>query len=258
MAVVGCVHGDEPIGRKVIQALRKVKVGRGKLMTVVANAEAVRRGVRFVDADLNRSFPGRIDGNREERLAYELRRRLAAADYVIDIHSTVTDTSDLAIVTRRNGDVAKLVRLLSPKRVAIMPRRMGRGALIHHCHAGISIEYGKEGDRAVYDRVLSDVLSLLFWLGMTGTGPSRRPQTVGFYEVTGSIRKRKGIPANPDIRNFEKVRKGSVIASDADGRTILAKEDFYPVLFDEKAYESIYGFTARKVDSLRGPGVGRG
>ena len=63
VAVVFCQHGDEPLGKEVAEKLWSLNLKRGTLFTVFANPLAFEKEARFVDSDLNRSFPGNPNGN---------------------------------------------------------------------------------------------------------------------------------------------------------------------------------------------------
>ncbi len=74
IAVVAGIHGDEPCGVRAVERLlddppaveRPVKL-------VVANETALERRVRFVDEDLNRTFPGDPNAKTHEgQLAHRL------------------------------------------------------------------------------------------------------------------------------------------------------------------------------------------
>ena len=48
------------------------------------------------------------------------------------------------------------------------------------------------------------------------------------------------------LKNYRKIRKGSIIAVD-NGEKILADEDFYPVFLGEKGYRNAYCMKAVKL-----------
>jgi len=50
-------HGDEKIGVEVIERLRTKKLDRF-FDYLVANPKALEKNTRFIDVDLNRSYPG--------------------------------------------------------------------------------------------------------------------------------------------------------------------------------------------------------
>ena len=100
-------HGDETIGHAVAKEIQKLKITKGKVIIHVANEKAYKLKKRFVDQDLNRSFPGNVEGNHEQRLAVNILPIVKSADLVIDIHSTTSELKDALIVTKQNKKTKK-------------------------------------------------------------------------------------------------------------------------------------------------------
>ncbi len=247
VVVVGCVHGDERVGERVIRRFEDFKIRKGSLRTVLANEWAYRAGCRFIDADLNRSFPGCKDGNHEERLACELADDLSSADYVVDIHSTTTDTEGVAFIARIDRPVVELVKLLSPRRVVLVQPEFASRALIGHVRAGVSLEYGRDDDPVAQERIISSILSMLDTLEMTESERVKVGSSPEYYRIVGTIPKGVGFHAHRSVRNFRFVRMGDALASDGEAE-LKAERDFYPVLFGEEAYPDIFGFMAERFD----------
>jgi len=89
--IVGLVHGDEPVGRKVLDRLKtELKLKRGQVKLIYANLAAERAGKSDINTNLNIAFPGKLHGDIEERIAYNLRDVLSRCNMVLDIHSTST------------------------------------------------------------------------------------------------------------------------------------------------------------------------
>jgi succinylglutamate desuccinylase len=62
-------HGDETIGIAVAKELQKLKIKQNVLSIQRANTKAYGQNKRYIDQDLNRSFPGKKPGNHEQMLA---------------------------------------------------------------------------------------------------------------------------------------------------------------------------------------------
>jgi len=246
VAIVGCVHGDEKIGKRIIDEIDKVEISKGTVLTISANTKAVKCGKRYCDQDLNRSFPGKDDGNHEERLAYNLKKVLKGCDYVIDIHSTVTDTESLIIMTKFNDSIHRLIKLFNPKRVVLMPKNIAKKSLIHHCKAGISFEYGRDKCEDTYKKILNDISLIFNNLGVVEVVARKNYYKTEYYKALGVVEKKTGYIPNDKIRNFKLVKKGSVVLKKG-GELIRADKDFYPMLFGKDAYENIFGFSAEKI-----------
>ena len=234
IAVVGSLHGNELIGKNVIARLVRQKHIGAQITAVVANENAIKACKRYIDTDGNRCFPGRKEGNNEERMAYELLRAIKGCRYVIDIHSTYADMEDTAIITRRSS--LKLARKVPIKKVVLMgPAIAHGGALIDYQDFAVSIEFNRKRNTSYVLRVLRSTIRNII------EGRSLAKQDS--YLVKGFV-SGNGKPIG--LRNYKKIREGSVIAVD-NGQKTLADEDFYPVFFGEKGYRNAYCMKAVKL-----------
>lgn len=250
--VIGCVHGDELIGRKVINELRNLTISRGTLVTVIANMRAIKAKKRFIAQDLNRSFPGTPHGNYEKRLAFSLLPLLKKADIVLDIHSTTTDTTSAIILTRVNQPIKQLLSIFNPKRVVVMGKKVGKTALIGYCNAGISFEYGKDKSKKAYKETLADAIKILEGYGMIGrkkNGVSKIAHETEYFQVLGTLVRPANLKLEKTIKNFSFVRKGEIVARNG-AHMQKAPRNFYPLLFGPKSYKEIWGFMAKKVRTI--------
>ena len=102
VCVVGCVHGDEPVGQRVINRLHQENIIKGTLITVVANQKALIKKKLCLETNLNRCFPGKENGCLEEKTAAQLMPILKKSDLIIDIHSTKSNTTDVVIIKKYN------------------------------------------------------------------------------------------------------------------------------------------------------------
>lgn len=121
LLVIGGVHGDEPLGMAVLAELEKSPAPN--VSTLVGNPRACEAGVRHVDADLNRVFPGDLlGGEYEVERAYELREFLEGDfDLILDFHNTITPDNDCGFIGD-SGDrtaVAAAAAFLKLPRVVI-------------------------------------------------------------------------------------------------------------------------------------------
>lgn len=94
LLVLGGIHGNEPLGIEIVEALRKDPVPG--IDALIANPRARQAGRRYVDADLNRVFPGEPSEEAYEvQRAYELREQLSGDyDLIIDFHNTCSADND--------------------------------------------------------------------------------------------------------------------------------------------------------------------
>jgi predicted deacylase len=149
-------HGDERIGLKVVEKIRELNIPTDILQINLANKMAFEKGVRFIETDLNHSFPGKKDGNYEERLAYDILPAIKMADIVFDVHSTTSELQDAAIVTKFDAETKKYLNIISPKYVLFM-KQSSKNSLISDAKVGIAFEYGKDDDRCTIFKIVKDI-----------------------------------------------------------------------------------------------------
>ncbi|MGK7955999.1 MAG: succinylglutamate desuccinylase/aspartoacylase family protein [Crocosphaera sp.] len=97
LCIVGGVHGNELCGVQTIaqinnRILQDSLSFKGRIVTIVANSQAIQKNKRFIDWDLNRAFGQPSAFGHEKHLAQELITYLQDIDYLIDLHSTSAST----------------------------------------------------------------------------------------------------------------------------------------------------------------------
>lgn len=104
IAVVGGIHGDEPCGVRAVERLiEEQPTVERPVKLIVANEPAVERGVRYVNADLNRAFPGDLDADAyERRLAARLAEELSGC-VTLALHSTQSHAEPFAVIDTPNS-----------------------------------------------------------------------------------------------------------------------------------------------------------
>lgn len=99
LLVIGGLHGDEPLGRSILDELDSA--ADPNITTLLGNPAACAAEARYVEADLNRVFPGDLlDERYEVKRAYELREWLDndRFDLILDFHNTTTPDNDCGFV----------------------------------------------------------------------------------------------------------------------------------------------------------------
>ncbi len=184
------VHGNEVCGAWALKDLLEagVRPRQGMLTLVFCNLEAFDRfdpqshdASRFVDEDLNRQWTDeRIDAadTRERRRARALRPFVAAADWLLDLHSMHEPSAPLLLtgVQPRNLTLARAMR--SPEHVVVDAGHQD----------GVRMrDYGRFG---LGDEAGGDTRSLLVECGFHGDPASRavaQDQCVRFLEQSGVV-----------------------------------------------------------------------
>lgn len=100
--VIGGMHGNEPLGLKVVQLFMDNPVDN--VTVVLANEKAIEAESRFAAQDLNRSFPGDDSADiYESKRASQILAMAKEYDLVLDFHNTYCSQNDCGFV----GDNAK-------------------------------------------------------------------------------------------------------------------------------------------------------
>ncbi|MBI2448405.1 succinylglutamate desuccinylase/aspartoacylase family protein [Candidatus Microgenomates bacterium] len=237
IAIVGCVHGDEIIGIKVIKELKKAKVKEGFVLDFfIGNQPAYEKRKRWIKKDLNRSFPGKKNGQNEEKIAYQLRKALSCYDLVIDIHATNSDIDRLAIVTKYDKEIKRMLRFVPIEKVALVKKNVfGGKELISHVQRGIALEFGPNKKMANYPKALDVTRQMLINIGAL-TGKKKLKQKSEVFRVYGIYKVGKKFQQNPALKDFRLIKTRQVIGQ--EGKTkIKAEKIFYPLFLGKGRYK---------------------
>ena len=258
VAVVGAIHGDEPCGPVAIDRLvAEAPPVRRPVKFVVANEEALDAGVRYLDEDLNRAFPGDSDvESHERRLAAHLARELRGCT-TLSLHSTRSFAEPFALVDRVDAATRAICPHL-PVSVVVETDRFTDGRLIEHPHT-VEVECGLQGTDEAAENAYDLIRAFLDATDVLDAADERSPNatravTAETDEVT-IYRLLDPIPKAPDgdhevfAANFESVAEGDRFAA-TDGDPLVADRPFYPVLLSADGYEDIFGYVAEHVGTL--------
>ncbi|OHA83277.1 MAG: hypothetical protein A2937_03955 [Candidatus Yonathbacteria bacterium RIFCSPLOWO2_01_FULL_47_33b] len=242
-----CTHGNERVGLKVAKYFSKTQPLCGTFVINVANEQAVKAKKRFLDDDLNRVFPGRKNGSREEELAYRMKPFIDAFDVVVDIHSTESGVASSLIITNYTPAMKPLLKAISPKRVIYM-KATKSNALMSSAKLGVGFEYGKDKSTKTYHDTIRGVTRLLEYYKMIKPSSQKQNKnTIDFYEVDALVIKPEGFKVMSSIKNFALLEKGSVVGYNQKTKEkIFAKKSFHPILFGKNTYKTIFGFSSKK------------
>lgn len=97
ISVVTGIHGDELEGQYVcFELIRRIKENKSALRGIVdvypamnpLGIDSITRGIPAFDLDMNRLFPGNVEGDMTEYLAAEIMKDVSGSDVVFDIHAS--------------------------------------------------------------------------------------------------------------------------------------------------------------------------
>lgn len=239
-------HGDESIGIAVANEIEKQFIKKGEVKINIANPLALKLNKRCIDSDLNRIFPGKKNGDYEEKLAYNILPIIKSADVVIDIHSTQSGLRDALIVTKINKLTKSCIKAINPKYLLLM-NISKTNALISNAKVGLAFEYGKDKEKRTIKETVLGIKKLLAHLNMIDFESKQNQNKTIAFKIDKQINKPGDAILFPKIKNYSLIKKGTVYASIGD-KKMRSKEDFYPILFGQKNYKDIFGFAGKKID----------
>lgn len=236
--VLGSIHGDEPAGKKAIEKFLSEKRNfRKPVQFIIGNEEALEEDERYLEADLNRSFPGDKDSElHEERLASEILEKVEGTR-LLDIHTTRSYPVPFATCsTLEEEKVLDLVRSTGVKEAAYFSEEQGN--ITEHVD-GVVVETGYQKTEQAAENALGVIKNFLICQGVIeGEGRRSNPE---FFEVTDRV----DGDWNFKAENFKKVEEGQIYA-EKEGAELEATEEFYPVLMSTNGYNGTLGYRARK------------
>lgn len=246
LAVVCNMHGDEPTGARAISRfLEQSPDFERAVKFVVANPPASVTHRRFLDADMNRVFPGDPGADdRERRLAAHLLAETADCD-TVSFHTTHATPEPVAFVTAGHPRSLEIVSRL-PVTYVVNESSVVDGSFSSTGRV-VSIEAGRVQQP---NSVAKAEMLLRSFLdnedAVSGDVPMHAPVTK-YFDIFDTVEKPAGDESYELLaRNFERVEAGEAYAKSRNG-VLLADEPFVPVLMSQSGYDEIFGYRGRKV-----------
>lgn len=243
VAIVGGVHGDEPCGvRAVERLLAEPPPVERAVKLIVANERAIEAGVRYVDEDLNRVFPGDEDADtHESRLAVQLAEELDGLT-VLALHSTQSYPAPFAVVQSADGPTRRLYRRL-PVDAVVETEGFVNGRLFEANCELVEVECGLQRSEQATENAVR--LCRAFLAAADVLPGAAEPRDVPAFRLTRSVPKEPASEYEVCVENFQPVAAGEQFAA-VDGRPVVADEPFYPVLLSANGYEERFGYAAQR------------
>jgi len=252
VAVVGGIHGDEPAGEAIVEALiEELQVDDGTVQLVIANEPALEAGVRYTETDLNRAFSGDPDADAyEAALADRLLTVLQGADATLAVHTSRSVPPPFAIYSDMTPSVRRTVTALPVDHIVDAGSLRGTtlDSVLPHT---VSIESGEQGSQAAVDVGLDCAYAFLRAHGVLHDEPPTfgpKQRVIADEEVP----KGGGVP-HVYYRNFEEIPEGEVFARDDEYTHRVDSEGIVPVLASEHGYDDIFGLYGRLGGTIQPP-----
>lgn len=207
-------HGDEKIGLEVIERLKVKKLNRF-FDCLIANPRALRKNARFIEVDLNRSYPGAKNSKLyEKKRAYENLQKAKKYQYVIDIHEASQGINNFVIVPRERLSKSFPVNLINLKTILLWPNP--KGSLSQILENAIELEFGmKNKKRKEVIRVARNIIEK-FIKDIYRNKRENKRQKQKLYYVYGNLKRKEFSDKKKKLRDFCRAK--------------INGETFYPLL----------------------------
>lgn len=237
ISIVTGIHGDELEGQYVcFEVARRIEEQIDKLKGIVdiypamnpLGIDSITRGIPAFDLDMNRLFPGNIDGNMTEYLAAEIMKDVSGSDLVIDIHASniylteipqirINELHEEALVPFAKESNVDFVWVHGASTVlqstfAYSLNDTGTPCLV--VEMGVGMRITKEYGNQLTDGIFSLMKKLGIWAGEVAPARtpiiSRNPQDVSYLNASvGGLFIQK-------VHHWEKLKKGDLIGQIID------------------------------------------
>jgi predicted deacylase len=237
ISIVTGIHGDELEGQYVcFELARRIEESFDNLKGIVdiypamnpLGIDSITRGIPAFDLDMNRLFPGNIDGNMTEYLAAEMIKDVAGSDLVFDIHASNIYLTEIPQIRINELSEETLLPLAKEANVdfvwvhgastvlestfAYSLNSIGTPCLVVEMGVGMRItkEYGDQ----LTDGIFHLMEKIGVWDGKTAEPRtpiiSRNPDDVSYLNA------RVGGLFVPKVHHWEELKMGDVIGSIID------------------------------------------
>lgn len=240
ISIVTGTHGDELEGQYVcFELARRIEEQLDKLSGIVdiypainpLGIDSITRGIPAFDLDMNRLFPGNIEGNMTEYLAAEIINDVAGSDAVIDIHASNIFLTEIPQIRINELHEDVLVPMAEKTNVdfiwvhgastvlestfAYALNSIGTPVLVVEMGVGMRItkEYG--------DQLVEGIFNLMKDMGMWNgdVKPVRKPIiSKDPYDVYYLNAEKSGVFV-PNVKHWEYLDKGDLIGRVVDPLT---------------------------------------
>ncbi len=221
VAIFGGMHGNETVGaRAVYHLVSSLQPLRGTVYLVYANPPAIDKGVRLINANLNRLFDRSLSGDTYEyQRAKELMDLLDTCDALLDIHSYNSEMGDQFLITEDNG--LELAAKLDFPLVATGFSAMGSGSdsyMSNNGKVGLTAECGTT-NRADYFFPLAVKTALQFLQHFGNIDEVEPFSAVAQRRVKAERMIKKmtdSFKFSREYKDFERLADGEIFATDGD------------------------------------------
>ena len=265
VAIVGGVHGNELLGIYLVKKFQQFPqlISRDNLevITLLANPQAIAKGRRYIDTDLNRCFSQQdlFDTNQlqyEPLLARKIIQQIKdlEIDFLIDIHTSTANMGMTLLLSNLlpfNLNLVAYLIAINPKIKVVYPQNNDNNRLRHVCQFGFTIEVGAIAHGVLdpiwfqtTEQLVNQILDYLDIVHSDKIAVINDNLTVysSLVPVKYPLDRHQQISAmiHPNLqgRDYCELHSGSPLFLNFDGSNILYKGEatVYPIFINESAY----------------------
>jgi len=227
--IIIVTHGNEKIGLEVVKNLEDI--GLKKYFDVlIANPEALKKNRRYLEYDLNRSYPGKKNSKfYEKRLAFENLKIAKKYNYIIDIHEASEGMENFIIVPKKKFPKKFPLELLGLKKVLLWPEP--KGPISQILENAIELEFGMKGKNR--DKVINKCTKITtdFILALEENKKNKETKKEVYYVYEKLLLGKQN--KESFLKDFQKI--------DVDNET------FFPLLTNQYLREGIKCYKMKKI-----------
>lgn len=257
-------HGNELSGiyinKLIKQGLFQADRSTFKTQSIIANPEAVKRNVRFVESDLNREFGEVSSTTLEAEVAKGLKQEHAQTkqQLIIDLHNTTSNMGATLILLSNSAFYRKMgayVKKCMPEANILFEDRKAWHQQPYLCSMGehgVMIEVGAQAHGSLKVETLELMKSMLtavldYVENHNLNEVESLPDYDAFYyieELAAPLDEdgMRGAAVHPDVcgQDFKVVKAGEPLLVRFTGEEILwsGEQDIYPHFINEAAYNA--------------------
>lgn len=241
-SVVTGTHGDELEGQYVCYRLNEIlNENRDKLTGIVdiypalnpLGIDTITRGIPMFDLDMNRIFPGDVNGSMAEYIAAGITEELSKSDFCIDIHASNIYLREISQVRISEDTAEELVPYARELNIDFIWVH-GAATVLHSTLAhslnslgvptlvvemGVGMRITKGYGEQLVDGILNLMKYIGIWRGETKTARkpyySEKPEEIVFINAPSAGIFLQEMPHGEKVRRGDRIGR---IVSPLDGR----------------------------------------
>jgi succinylglutamate desuccinylase len=230
LAVFAGIHGNEKVGVLTLKKLiDEIEIISGTVYFVYANPPAIKKGVRQVNANLNRLFRRNISGKSYEyERARELMKILDTCDALLDLHSYNSKTGNQFAISEKRG--FKILKKMDFPIIVSGFSTLGSGTdgyMEKRGKIGICVECGTSNRyRKFMPLAEKTVYQFLQYFGSIDRKVAHSSSSQTFIRVKRMILKKSNkFRFVKNFKDFERLKQGSPFAYDGETAYKAAKNE---------------------------------